>query len=78
MKNIASTFLSHQQIGEAEAFYKLLPDLKLKNSYVTCQWLALGRKEERYTRMKRVDKGETKIWQNWKVLMAHGTSSPTS
>ena len=58
MKKVASTFLSHRQIGEAEAFYKLLPDLKLKNSNVTCQWLALGRKEERYTRMKRVDEGE--------------------
>ena len=59
MKKIASTFLSHRQIGEAEAFYKLLPDLLLKNSNVTCQWLPLGRKEERYTRMKRVDE-ETK------------------
>ena len=27
MKKIASTFLSHRQIGEAEAFFKLLPDL---------------------------------------------------
>ena len=36
MKKVASTFLSHRQIGEAEAFYKLLPDLKLKNSNVTC------------------------------------------
>ena len=59
MKKVASTFLSHRQIGESEAFFKLLPDLKLKNSNVTCQWLALGRKEERYTRMKRVDEDGT-------------------
>ena len=53
MKKIASTFLSHRQIGEAEAFFKLLPDLLLKNSNVTCQWLYVGRRVERYTRMKK-------------------------
>ena len=30
MKKVASTFLSHRQLGEAEAFFKLLPDLLLK------------------------------------------------
>ena len=60
MKKIASTFLSHRQIGEAEGFYKLLPDLNLKNSNVTCQWVPLGKKNERYTRMKRVEDDGTK------------------
>ena len=55
MKKIASTSLSHRQIGEAEAFYKLLPDLLLKNSNVTCQWLPLGKKNDRYIRMKQVE-----------------------
>ena len=59
MKKIASTFLSHRQIGEAESFFKLLPDLLLKNSNVKCQWLPLGRKDERYRRMKRVDENDT-------------------
>ena len=54
MKKIASTFLSHRQIGEAEAFFKLLPGLLLKNSNVSCQWLYVGRKQDRYTRMKKV------------------------
>ena len=30
MKKVATTFLSHRQIGEADALYKLLPDLLLK------------------------------------------------
>ena len=55
MQKVATTFLSHRQIGEAEAFYKLLPDLNLKNSNVTCQWVPLGKKNERYIRMKRVE-----------------------
>ena len=63
MKKVANTFLSHRQIGEAEAFYKLLPDLLLKNSNVTCQWLPLGKKDERYIRMKKVD-GDTQDKNN--------------
>ena len=55
MKKVASTFLSHRQIGEAEAYYKLLPDLLLKQSNVTCQWLYVGRKEDRFTRMKKAN-----------------------
>ena len=58
MKKIASTFLSHRQIGEAEAFFKLLPDLRLKNSNVACQWLNVGRKEERFIRMKKANETE--------------------
>ena len=58
MKKVASTFLSHRQIGEAEAFYKLLPDLLLKNSNVSCQWLFIGRKEEKMKRMKRAGEDE--------------------
>ena len=37
MKAIANTFLTHRQIGEAEAIYKLLPNMLLKNSNVACQ-----------------------------------------
>ena len=58
MKKVASTFLSHRQIGEAEAFFKLLPDLLLKNSNVTCQWIYAGRKEDRFTRMKQATENE--------------------
>lgn len=60
MKLVASTFLTHRQIGEAEGYYKLLPDLLLKNSNVTTQWLFVGRKDEKYKRMKRAEKSEEK------------------
>ena len=58
MKKIANTFLSHRQIGEAEAFFKLLPDLLLKNSNVRCQWLSLERKENKCIRMKKAEEHE--------------------
>ena len=60
MKKVASTFLSHRQIGEAEAFYKLLPDLLLKKSSVACQWLPLGAPEDRFKRMKKAEESESK------------------
>ena len=60
MKKLASTFMSHRQIGEAEGFYKLLPDLLLKNSNVACQWLHLSRVDERITRMIKADESEKK------------------
>ena len=44
MKLIANTFLTHRQIGEAEACYRLLPNLVLKNSNVACQWLSIGKR----------------------------------
>ena len=34
-------------MGNAEATYKLIPDLKLKMSNVTCKFVATGPKEER-------------------------------
>ena len=37
MTLVANTFQTHRQIGEAEAFYKLIPNLKLKDSNVTTQ-----------------------------------------
>ena len=37
MKRVANTFLTHRQIGEAEAVYRLLPNMLLKNSNVACQ-----------------------------------------
>ena len=35
MTLVANVFQTHRQIGEAEAFYKLIPNLKLKDSNMT-------------------------------------------
>ena len=44
MKKIANIFMTHRQIGEAEAAYRLLPNMVLKNSNISCQWLGVGRR----------------------------------
>ena len=53
MRLVSNAFLTHRQMGEAEAVYKLLPNMTLKKSNVACQWVSLGRKEERTSRWKR-------------------------
>ena len=58
MKIISNTFLTHRQMGEAEAIYRLLPSMLLKKSNVTCQWVSLGTKDERSSRWKKATHAE--------------------
>ena len=53
MRTISNVFLTHRQMGEAEAVYRLLPSMTLKKSNVACQWVSLGPKEERSSRWKK-------------------------
>ena len=53
MRTIANVFLTHRQMGEAEAVYRLLPSMTLKKSNVICQWVSLGVKEERSSRWRK-------------------------
>ena len=50
MRIVANTFLTHRQIGEAEAVYRLIPHLTLTMSNLRCQFVSLGPKEERSVR----------------------------
>ena len=59
MKAVANTFMTHRQIGEAEAVYRLLPNMVLKNSNVGCQWLSVGYRSELSKRWKLASKQET-------------------
>ena len=58
MRIIANTFLTHRQMGEAEACYRLLPSMLLKKSNVACQWVSLGSKEERSSRWRKATEEE--------------------
>ena len=58
MKLVANTFLTHRQIGEAEAVYRLLPNMLLKNSNVTCQWLSVGKRSDLSKRWKLANEKE--------------------
>ena len=55
MKKVANAFMRSRQVGEAEGFYKILPDLLLKNSNQACQWLSLEDPGKKVKRMLRAD-----------------------
>ena len=60
MKVVANCFLSHRQMGNAEATYKLIPELKLKMSNVTCKFVMTGPKEERSVRWCKASEDQMK------------------
>ena len=60
MKIVANTFLTNRTMGEAEAIYKLIPEMCLKGSNVTCQWVSLAAKEERCSRFRKANENQLK------------------
>ena len=52
---LMDTFLTHRQIGEAEAVYKILPDFHFKESNITTVYLQNSSCEERSKFLIRVD-----------------------
>ena len=50
MKIVSNVFQRSRQMGEAEAVYKLIPNMQLTNSNVSCQWVSIGIAEERSSR----------------------------
>ena len=60
MKIVANSFLKNRSMGEAEAIYKLIPDMRLKGSNVTCQWVSLSTKEEKSSRFRKATENQLK------------------
>ena len=58
MKLISNTFLTSRQMGEAEAVYKLIPNMTLKGSNVTCQWVSTDPVEERSKRFRKASEDQ--------------------
>jgi hypothetical protein len=56
MKMIAQSFQDNREMGEAEASYKIQPNLLMTNSNVGKQWVCLARPEERTTRARKATK----------------------
>ena len=60
MKLISNTFLTSRQIGEAEAVYRLIPNMTLKGSNVTCQWVSTDPVDERSKRFRKATEEQLK------------------
>ena len=55
---VMNTFISARQMGECEAYYKIMPDFHLKDSNVATVFVPTSRKELRSKFMIRVDEKE--------------------
>ena len=54
-QEMANTFISHRQMGEAEAYYKILPNLTLKYSNVDTVFVPTDKKELRSRFLMKID-----------------------
>ena len=54
MQCLAQTFLTHRQIGQCEAIYRILPSLHLSQSNVKCVFVHTGFPWNRHTFLKKV------------------------
>ena len=71
MRTVANVFLTHRQMGEAEAVYRLLPSTNLKKSNVTSQWVSLGVKDERSSRWRKATEEDCKSGRPVTQLACH-------
>ncbi|KAJ8369406.1 hypothetical protein SKAU_G00094340 [Synaphobranchus kaupii] len=55
MATLMNVFISHRQMGEAEAVYKIFPDFHFRDSNVTTVFVPTDRREERSKFLIRVD-----------------------
>ena len=71
MKLVANLFLTHRQIGEAEAVYRLIPSLTLSMSSIACQFVSTSKKEERSLRWRRATEEQLQSGIRTKKLENH-------
>ena len=55
---VAHTFLTHRQVGECEAFFRILPHLNMKMSNIETVFLPTGFKKNRSTFLKKLTEKE--------------------
>ena len=64
---MANTFLTHRQMGEVEAYYKIFPHLTLKYSSVDTIFIPSDKKELRSKFLRKLDEEDTNFAQGTEV-----------
>ena len=64
MKALKTAWLDHRQIGSSETVYRILPGLHLKDSNITCIFVASGFPENRASFFKKVSEEDSKFEKN--------------
>ena len=60
LRLVMNTFLTHRQIGESEAYYRILPSLKLKSANTESKFLPTGFKKNRSVFHQRLEDEKVK------------------
>ena len=71
-QQMANTFLTHRQMSEAEAYYKILPHLKLKYSNVATIFIPTDKKELRSKFLMKLDEGDANYAKGSEIMGGKG------
>ena len=66
-QQMANIFMTHRQMGEAEAYYKIFPNLTLKYSNVDTIFIPTDKKELRSKFLMKLDESEGKVKEGLEV-----------
>ena len=64
LKLVMNKFLTHRQIAECEAYFKILPHLQMKSSNIETVFIQTGFKNNRSSFLKQLTEDEAKICKN--------------
>ena len=67
-QEMANTFLTHRQMGECEAYYKILPNLNLKYSTIDAIFIPSDRKEMRSKFLRKLTEDDENSKYGGKVM----------
>ena len=60
LRALKTAYLTHRQIGASEAVYRILPGMRLKDSNITCIFVATGFPKNRSVFYRKVDESTMK------------------
>ena len=61
---VAHTFMTHRQIGESEAYFRILPHLHLKGSNIETLFVPTGFKQNRSRFLKKLSESDIHKYKN--------------
>ena len=67
-QQMANTFLTHRQMSECEAYYKILPNLHLKFSSIDTVFIPTDKRELRSRFLRKLDEDDENIKHGGKVM----------
>ena len=61
LKALKTAYLTHRQVGASEAVYKAISSMRLKDSNITCTFVASGFPENRSVKFTKIQEEVTEV-----------------